>query len=949
MSLTPHQARYYAIELTKRSASDALEKYGTVLADAKVDLQPHQVDAALFAFRSPLNKGAILADEVGLGKTIEAGLVLSQMWATEKRRLLIICPAHLRKQWATELEEKFHLPTLVLGSKAFNEQHKAGSLNPFEQKRVVVCSYNFAAVRQDYVQQTRWDLVVMDEAHRLRNVWKPGSKTAHAIAEASAGARKLLLTATPLQNNITELFGLVSIVDPHVFGDLDSFRSQFARRDNPADLRDLRDRIAPITHRTLRQQVQEYIRFPERVPITLTFEPTSEEDELYVEVSAFLQRQLIRSMPQQQRHLITIILRKLLASSSFAIGRTLETLVNTLDRAVRNSLPQEWAADLGEELDDLDDFLDEYGEDIHALDIHVSPDDLREVGEEINELKRLRDKALSIELNAKGEKLITALQEGFKKLQGLGAPQKAIIFTESTRTQEYLFRKLQEGPYAGRIVLFNGSNKDAHSREILENWTRRHAGTSHISSERDANMRAALVEEFRNRAQIMIATEAGAEGINLQFCSLVINYDLPWNPQRVEQRIGRCHRYGQQHNVVVVNFLNQKNAADQRVLQLLDEKFQLFSGVFGASDEVLGAVQSGMDIERSIAEIYQKCKTTAEINAAFDALQAALDAEIKVRMKKTRHALLEHFDLDVIAKLRMTKADSAVFLQRVEKWLWQLSLLLLKPHARFDPENLRFTLSASPFDHEVKPGRYGLRRDDEECIHLRLNHPLAKGMLKQARALETPATELRFDLTNNPGRVGALDGLQGSKGILHLARIEARSLEVTDHLLFTAVTDSGMVLTQEQCRKLMDLPAMAAPEGVTIPAEALAHHHKKLLEGLGLELKAKDNEHVNTEVVKLNRWALDRQHTADRAIKDTKEKIQQLNRESVAITEPTEHLRVQKKLRELEGRLRKQRAEIDRVYDHIEHERDRMIREIEGRTKRTVTEESIFTVRFSIH
>jgi len=129
-----------------------------------------------------------------------------------------------------------------------------------------------------------------------------------------------------------------------------------------------------------------------------------------------------------------------------------------------------------------------------------------------------------------------------------------------------------------------------------------------------------LVEYFRDEAVIMIATEAGAEGINLQFCSLVVNYDLPWNPQRIEQRIGRCHRYGQRHDVVVVNFLNRKNAADQRVYQLLSEKFKLFEGVFGASDEVLGNIESGVDFEKRIAQIYQQCRTEDEIQSAFDAL-----------------------------------------------------------------------------------------------------------------------------------------------------------------------------------------------------------------------------------------------------------------------------------------------------------------------------------------
>ena len=137
-------------------------------------------------------------------------------------------------------------------------------------------------------------------------------------------------------------------------------------------------------------------------------------------------------------------------------------------------------------------------------------------------------------------------------------------------------------------------------------------------------MRSALVDYFRDEGRIMIATEAGAEGINLQFCSLVVNYDLPWNPQRIEQRIGRCHRYGQKHDVVVVNFLNRKNEADQRVFELLSEKFQLFEGVFGASDEVLGAIESGVDFEKRIADIYQHCRQTEEIKAAFDQLQLEL-------------------------------------------------------------------------------------------------------------------------------------------------------------------------------------------------------------------------------------------------------------------------------------------------------------------------------------
>src|SRR6266480_148965 len=167
---TAYHAKYFAFELTKRCASDSMEKLATVLADAQVDLNPHQVEAALFAFRSPFSKGAILADEVGLGKTIEAGLLLSQKWAERKRHLLVIVPANLRKQWSQELADKFHLPSVILENRSFNESIRAGNLNPFQQDAVILCSYQFARAKAPYILQTPWALVVIDEAHRLRNV-----------------------------------------------------------------------------------------------------------------------------------------------------------------------------------------------------------------------------------------------------------------------------------------------------------------------------------------------------------------------------------------------------------------------------------------------------------------------------------------------------------------------------------------------------------------------------------------------------------------------------------------------------------------------------------------------------------------------------------------------------------------------------------------------------------
>jgi hypothetical protein len=213
-SLTQYQSQYFAWLLSRRMGADSADMLASTLVDAQVDLNPHQVEAALFAFQSPLSKGVILADEVGLGKTIEAGLVIAQRWAERKRRILIVVPANMRKQWHQELQDKFSLHALILEARNYKQLQKEGNKNPFAQSnRVVICSYQFAKAKADDLKLVPWDLAVMDEAHRLRNVYKPSNVIGKALKEALAHAPKVLLTATPLQNSLLELYGLVSFID----------------------------------------------------------------------------------------------------------------------------------------------------------------------------------------------------------------------------------------------------------------------------------------------------------------------------------------------------------------------------------------------------------------------------------------------------------------------------------------------------------------------------------------------------------------------------------------------------------------------------------------------------------------------------------------------------------------------------------------------------------------
>ena len=450
MEITPFHAKYFAHELTKRCASDSVEKLASVLSDAQVDLNPHQLEAALFAFRSPFSKGAILADEVGLGKTIEAGLLLAQKWAERKRRLLVIVPANLRKQWSQELADKFYLPSVILEAKSFNEAIRSGKLNPFDQAAVAICSYQFVRSKEPYIQQTSWDLVVIDEAHRLRNVYKTSSKIALAIKQAVATFPKVL----PLQNSLLELYGLVSIIDDHAFGDLSSYRARFARLGSDSDFAELKERLKPICKRTLRRQVLEYVKYTNRHALVQEFVPTEEEQRLYDLVSDYLQKPSLYALPSSQRQLMTLILRKLLASSTYAISGTLDGLAKKLEAAETaatavDTAPQELTADW-ENIDELsDEWESENAEDPRNETNRLTPEQLTALREETVQLREFHQLAKSIVKNSKGEVLLAALRRGFeisaKAQKEKGAAtlqQKAVIFTESRRTQEYLFNLL---------------------------------------------------------------------------------------------------------------------------------------------------------------------------------------------------------------------------------------------------------------------------------------------------------------------------------------------------------------------------------------------------------------------------------------------------------------------------------------------------------------------------
>jgi hypothetical protein len=961
MNVTAYHAKYYAHDLTRR-ASTGLDRLSMSLFDAAVDLNPHQIEAAVFALETPLSKGVLLADEVGLGKTIEAGIVLCQFWAERKRRLLVICPASLRKQWALELSEKFNLPTRVLDAKTFKAEQRLGRA-PLNEKAVLIVSFNYACALRDEIKAIVWDMVVIDEAHKLRNAYRPSNKVGQGIRWATEGRRKLLLTATPLQNSLVELYGLSTLIDEHLFGDINAFRARYASAGS--SITDLRQRLATFCKRTLRNQVTEFVRYTERRAITRPFTPNDAEHSLYEAVSSFLQRPNSYALPQRQRHLTALILRKLLASSSLAIAGTLDTLRLRLETLRDEQISDD--PEFAERLIEAEDIEDELLDDILAED--APPEDLEDrpaaidrqkLKEEIDLLQQLAARARGIPVDTKTETLLKALDIGFAQMAETGAARKALIFTESRRTQEYLKSFLEERGYKGQVVLFNGTNGGSEATAIYESWLAKNKETGRSSGSRAIDVRAALVEQFRDQATIFLATEAAAEGVNLQFCSLVVNYDLPWNPQRIEQRIGRCHRYGQKHDVVVINFLNERNEADRRVLELLGEKFSLFNGVFGASDDVLGSIESGVDFEKRILAIYQECRTSEEIEAAFIKLQEEMDESIRARMDDTRRKLFERFDEDVHQRLRIKLADAKAQLDRVGQRFWSLTRFILHERARFDDDALAFDLKSPP-SPDIATGRYhlisksqpepGLDRSDEQGRFLyRLSHPLGENVVQSGKVLATPAATMVFDVTNHASRVHVVEALRGKEGHLILTRLQIESYEREEYLLFSGFDDEGASIDQETMEKLFGCSGKVEsgseiPDATAKRLDAEAQRHAKATISLSLE---QNSAHFNQAREKLEKWADDMVLSAEKALADTKEQIKALRRQARQTATLEEQHSIQEKIQKLERQQRRQRQEIFTVEDEIMGRRDSLIDQLERRLAQQTETEPLFTIRWRV-
>jgi superfamily II DNA or RNA helicase len=834
MLLHPFNRRLLAEDLTRVRRPDDRERYAASQRQARVDPNPHQVDAVIFALRRLREGGCILADEVGLGKTIEAGLVMAQSRAEGSKRILLIVPKSLIGQWQNELFTLFGIQA--------REDHAN-----FFPSGVYLVGREFAGSERGATPLAAappFDLVVIDEAHEIfaglhKRYGRDGiydevsddALMAHRVRGFLRTSPVLLLTATPIQNSLAELWGLVQYVERTgtLLGDIATFREVFCAEDDrllvPGQEHELQRRLSVVMRRTLRRQAQEFLDrpFTQRRCRLYEYAMSADERSLYDDVTEYLLEPTLCAFSGRQRRLQLIAFHRRMASSIPALAASLDNVATRLRRLQAGLSTHDTATEMKRDLED-DDEQAEAGEDA------PQPIDSRALEAELARVEGFVSRARSLPHDAKARSFQDAIRVVLELGRNGRGSGKAVVFTEAITTQEYLRRLLLGiGLPDDEITLFRGVNDhdralEAHARWIKEEGSRLAPGSR---PSREVAVRLALVHEFRTRSKVLVCTEAGAKGLNLQFCETVINYDLPWNPQRIEQRIGRCHRYSQQRDVTVVNFLAKDNEAHRLTFEILSQKLDLFGKVLDASDIVLHEPRTdtpeiavsavSVEFESDLRSIYSRSRTvdemTREIAALRDKMADRRDAYER-EYRRTSEIIESRFDEDVRKVFRRLHDELPEALAQLDRDVAALVEGYLAAHGvgyrRAEDENrVVFELPKGGLPSGRAVGQRfatGDVRGVKDAEPLNLTHPLVQAAVEDARAWSGGSVLLKLPSDADSD----LAAMAGKTGVLGIALADYGGFEPVQRLIAAAVVE-GTPIDPSLAARIARLPASDGP------------------------------------------------------------------------------------------------------------------------------------------
>jgi hypothetical protein len=836
--------RILAEDLVRIRRPDDRERYAAAQRQARIDPNPHQIDAVIFALRRLREGGCILADEVGLGKTIEAGLVIAQSRAEGAQRILLIVPKSLIGQWQGELLNLFGIQARENDTSFFGPG-------------VYLVGREFAGSERGATPlgaAPAFDLAVIDEAHEIfaglhKRYGRDGTYDessdealmAHRVRAFLRSTPVLLLTATPMQNSLAELWGLVQYVEPTgtLLGDISTFRRVFCDEDDrtlvPGQEHELQRRLAIVLQRTLRRQAQEFLErpFTQRRCRLYEYAMSDAERSLYDDVTEYLLEPSLHAFSGRQRRLLLIGFHRRMASSIPALAASLENVAARLRRLQAGLPSDDSMISVFRDLEDEDE-IQESSEEPAATFDHVT------LAAELVRVQNFVARARSLPNDAKAR----SFQEAIKVILDLGrdghGSGKAVVFTESITTQEYLRSLLLDiGLSDQDITLFRGVNDSARAQQALARWQQEEGAhlPSGVKPSREVAVRLALVHEFRTLSKVLVCTEAGAKGLNLQFCETVINYDLPWNPQRIEQRIGRCHRYSQQRDVTVVNFIARDNEAHRLTFEILSQKLDLFGRVLDASDHVLHEPRTdapeilvsalSVEFESDLRSIYSRSRTlnevTREIAALRDKISERRDAYEK-EYERTSQIIESRFDEKVRGVFKRLRKDLPDSLRDFDRDLANLVdgyfAACAVPFRRSDePGRVVFdVLTGATLPVEVGDARRfatGDARSVTDAESLNLVHPLVRTAIAHAR---TWSGGVSVTLQLPPSSPPDLAALAGKRGLICAVLVDYSGFEPVQRLVAAGVI-AGTPIDPSLAAKIVRFQASDGP-ALKLPVDA---------------------------------------------------------------------------------------------------------------------------------
>ncbi|MEG1808210.1 MAG: DEAD/DEAH box helicase [Oscillospiraceae bacterium] len=591
MQQTPFHA-YYTARMLDSLLDD--DRFVPVFASSDIQVYPFQIAAASFALRSPYQKGAILCDEAGMGKSHEAMLVISQKWLEGQGCILLVIPnADLLRQWTELIDRYYTVPYVVLTNrKEWSEAASDENPNAFEQSVIVITTYDFAADNEAAVSAVRWDLTVFEEASALSPVYQEDNKQAKALKRIAADSFKLLLTGTPIEKNIMDLYGLIWFIDETVLPHEREFLARYLRR--PENYPELAERVRKYCFRTLRSQAKAYAKVPERILITDEYVPSQPEQRLYELLYAYINKPDKRAFPEMKQYDLALRLLSLQSSSTAAILQTIRGVIKRLE---------------------------------------TMPD----AQDELTQWQEIQLAAEEVKQDTKATTLMTALQRGFALMKKCGANKKAVIFTESVETQKILYALLS-GEY--KTLQYNGS----------------------------ADYSA--IQNFKEGGEILLTTDNGAKGFNLEEAAFVVHYDLPYNTLKMEQRIDRCQRLGQENDVLSLAFINKDNFSDVRKLELVNKRTLVTDGVFGVSDEVIGGFTD--DLNEAFRVISERSRTKAQIESEHQQTLLQHETQNRQLVSAAEDVLFTTFTRELADKVKLTPRYISEKAAEINAALWSI-------------------------------------------------------------------------------------------------------------------------------------------------------------------------------------------------------------------------------------------------------------------------------------